>query len=101
MDIEVCAQCGNEVDGKGVKFRDRLFCSDACCDEFEEELSAQDELEMEDLDDIGDLDDMDDLDDLDDLEEDELVSRSKKDLGYRDDDDGFDDDDYVIDDDDF
>lgn len=79
MDVEVCAQCGNEIEGKGVKFRDRIFCSDACCDEFEEELAAEDALE---------------LDELDDLDENELMSRSDGDL------DDFDDD-FVIDDDDF
>lgn len=91
MDIEVCAQCGGEIESKGVRFRDRVFCSDECCDEFEEELSAQDGLEME------------DLDELDDLGEDDLMSDSDQDLGYRSDEDDLDDfdDDFVVDDDDF
>ena len=88
MDFDACSQCGKEIDGKGVQFRDRVFCSDECCDEFEEELLAKDALSIEDLDDI---------------DENELMSRSHDDLGYRGDNDleEFDEDDFDIDPDDF
>ncbi len=91
MDVEVCSQCGKEIDGQGVRFRDRVFCSDACCDVFEEELTAKDELDMEDLDEMENLD------------EGELAPSAQEDLGYRDESgiEEFDEDDFTIDPDDF
>jgi hypothetical protein len=77
MDFKVCAQCGKEIEGVGVQFRNRVFCGDECCDEFEAEMSEDVEIP------------------LDDLDEDELLNRSHDDLGYREDtdlDDDFDDD---------
>ena len=71
MDIKVCIQCGKEIDGSGILFRNQVFCGDACCDEFEEELSAKDAPSLEEM--VGDDDDD--------------VSDGPKDLGYRDDDD--------------
>jgi hypothetical protein len=85
MDIIVCSQCGLEIEGKGIHFRKRHFCSDECCEEFE--AVAVEGGEPDDLDLTVDDDDLDD-DDLDD-----------DDLGYRgdsDDDDDFLDDDFDI-----
>ena len=81
MDFSVCAQCGIEIEGKGIHFRDQVFCSDECCEEFEDEFSASGEPELEELDE--------------DLESD----FSEEDLGYSDEDDSQDeylDDDYDI-----
>ena len=77
MDFSVCAQCGVEIESKGIHFRNHVFCSDECCEEYETEFAEKgepvlDELVNDDLvpeeledDDLGyrdnDLDD--DLDD--------------------------------------
>ncbi len=86
MDFSVCAQCGIEIEGKGIHFRNKVFCSDECCEEFEEAFSSSDEPDMEDL---GE-----DLDD----------DFSEEDLGYQEDEetgDNYLDDDYEISPDDF
>lgn len=83
MDIQVCVQCGVEIDGKGVRFQDRVFCGDECCDEFEEEYSVAGVPLPEDLED----------------EEDELLSRTREALGYREEDDLDEDPDLEFDDD--
>lgn len=81
MDIDVCVQCGKVIEGKGIRFRNRHFCSDECCEEWEElsleddepipeELAVDDEEIVEDLEDLDDLDELDDLEDLDDLDDD-------------------------------
>ncbi len=84
MDFRVCTRCGKEIEGEGILFHKKYFCSDECCEEYEElllnvgepvpeELAAEG---IEDLDDLTlevdvDLEDLDDLDDLDlDLEDD-------------------------------
>jgi len=37
----ICFQCGIEIEeGTGIRHRSRLFCSDQCCDRFEEEFAA-------------------------------------------------------------
>jgi hypothetical protein len=41
MDSKVCSQCGAELESMGVQFKDKVFCSDECCDEFEEQLSGE------------------------------------------------------------
>jgi hypothetical protein len=82
MEFSVCSQCGSEIEGKGIHFRDRSFCSDECCDEFEEEFVASGEP------------------DLDELEEDIDEDFDDDDLGYdngdSDSDDDFLDDDFDI-----
>ncbi len=75
MDFTVCAQCGKEIEGKSIQFRNKRFCSDECCEEYVEMYleggePAPEELEVEDVDDLDTLDlveepDLDDLDDLD------------------------------------
>jgi hypothetical protein len=80
MDFSVCAQCGVEIENKGIHFRNHVFCSDECCEEYEAEFADKDEPIMDEL-----MDDNLVPDDLDD------------DLGYRDEDL----DDTLDDDDDF
>lgn len=71
MDYNVCARCGVEIESKGIHFRNKVFCSDECCEEFEAEAADKSEPVMDELvdDDLGPDDD----------------------LGYRDGDDGDDD----------
>lgn len=84
MDFSVCTQCGVEIETKGIHFRNHVFCSDECCEEFDAEFATKgepaiadlvdDDLASDDLDeDLGyreddDDDDLDDLDGLDDLD---------------------------------
>ena len=77
MESSACCQCGKEIEGKGIHFRGRSFCSDECCEEFEAEFaedSEPDAMELsgdrtaEDLDDDlgyrdGPIEDEDTLDD--------------------------------------
>lgn len=56
MDFSVCSQCGIEIEGKGIHFRDREFCSDECCEEFEDEFSKLGEPDLESLDEDNDED---------------------------------------------
>lgn len=89
MELNVCAQCGVEIESKGIHFRGKIFCGDECCEEFEAELVDKGGPEMEDFAD-------------DDFEPEDLGDE----LGYRngDDDDDLlddDDDDYKIEPDDF
>ncbi len=81
MDFSVCTQCGVEIESKGIHFRNHVFCSDECCEEYETEFAAKDEpvigelldgdSETEDLDeDLGyrDGEESDSLDDDDDFD---------------------------------
>lgn len=70
MDFSVCAQCGVEIESKGIHFRNHVFCSDECCEEYEAEFAEKVEPVLEEL-----VDGDPESEDLDD------------DLGYRDDDD--------------
>lgn len=83
MDFNVCTQCGVDIENKGIHFRNNVFCSDECCEEFEAEMADKSEPV------------------IDELVDDDLVPDD--DLGYRDDDDDVDplDDDFDIDPDDF
>ena len=77
MDFSVCTKCGAEIESKGIHFRNNVFCSDECCEEFEAEAAdksepviaelVDDDLELDD-DDLGyrDGDGDDDADPLDD-----------------------------------
>lgn len=70
MDPRTCDHCGQEIeDGDGIRHRRRLFCSDECCEAFEDEFLTSGEPDEVDLDeDLDELDPLDD-DDLDPLEE--------------------------------
>ncbi len=92
MDFKLCAQCGAEIEGNGVLFRNKAFCSDDCCDEFDDKVSLQGVPSLEDL--------KEDLDD----DSDQSQADGPEDLGYRGDggpDEPFDDDDFNIQEDDF
>ncbi len=56
MDFSVCSQCRIEIEGKGIHYRDRVFCSDECCEEFEAAYVASDEPEVDELEDKVDSD---------------------------------------------
>ena len=57
MDTERCEQCGQDFDGPGVDFRNHTFCSDTCCETFEERLVLNGEPAEVDLaEDFGDED---------------------------------------------
>lgn len=56
MDFSVCSQCGIEIEGKGIHFRARVFCSDECCEEFEDLFSKVGEPDLESLDEDNDED---------------------------------------------
>jgi len=72
MDFNVCAQCGAEIESKGIHFRKNFFCSDECCEEFEAEFAKKIEPVIDELDDANlELDDDDTLGYRDDDDEDE------------------------------
>jgi hypothetical protein len=78
MDFSVCTQCGVEIEGKGIHFRNHVFCRDECCEEYETEFADKDEPVIDELldedDDSEDLDDnlgYQDGDELDSLDEDD------------------------------
>lgn len=87
----MCAQCGSEIEGKPVTFRGRWFCSDDCCETFDQDFALKGEPGADDLDDELEADFEDDFDE-DDFDED---------LGYKDDEDDEDDGFDLDDDDDF
>jgi hypothetical protein len=38
-----CEYCGAELDEIGIEYRGRFFCSDECCEEYEQNLAANGE----------------------------------------------------------
>lgn len=59
MDLSACAQCGIDIEGQGIHYRGRNFCSDECCEEFEADFASTGEpddadLSADDFDDIAD-----------------------------------------------
>lgn len=81
MEFNACAQCGIEIESKGIHYRSRVFCGDECCEDFESRMADKgepklDELENDDLDpedldeDLGYLDGDDDDELLDDDDDD-------------------------------
>ncbi len=46
-----CAQCGAEFEGPGIIHRGRFFCSDECCESWEDEFARNGEPEPDELDD--------------------------------------------------
>jgi len=69
MKEDQCAYCGAEINEAGVEFRGLFFCSDECCEDYEDNLTVNGEPNPDELDtdDLADLE----LDDGD-FEEDEL-----------------------------
>ena len=60
MEFNSCAQCGVDIESKGIHFRGQVFCSDECCEDYEALMADKgepglEELEADDLDpeDIG------------------------------------------------
>ena len=53
MDSSICAQCGATIENKGISFRNRIFCSDECCEEYEAEFTNKDEPVIDELTDDG------------------------------------------------
>ncbi len=53
MDFSICAQCGVEIQNKGIHFRNRVFCSDECCEAFESAFADKVEPVIDDLLDDG------------------------------------------------
>ena len=81
MDFSVCTQCGVDIESKGIHFRNHVFCSDECCEEFDAEFAAKGGPVIEEL-----------------VDEDLIPEELDDGLGYRD---GDDDDDPLDDDFDF
>jgi hypothetical protein len=73
---EYCFHCGAVIDGEGIEHRGKIFCSDECCDAYEEDLTNNggpdlDDLDEDDLDeDDYDFDDDDGDDNYDDDDDD-------------------------------
>jgi hypothetical protein len=82
MEPKVCTYCGAEITDQGIEFRRQLFCSDECCETWEDEFLDKGvpdlvDLEGDDLEDDEFLDDV-DLDD-DDLDDDLLADEDDED----------------------
>ena len=97
MKPKTCTHCAAEIEGKPVSYRGHVFCSDECCEEYDEVFAAKGGPADDDLDDDLDKDLADEEFDEDDFDD--------EDVGYKDDEDDddldFDDDDYDIKPDDF
>ncbi len=79
-----CTQCGGDIEETGIQYRGKFFCSDDCCEQYEQDFLDKDEPLIDEL----AADDADDDDDLGDIEN----------IGFEDNDDEEDllDDDYNI-----
>jgi len=49
MDPRICTRCGVEIEEAGLTHRKRLFCSDECCETWEDEFHKSGEPDAEDL----------------------------------------------------
>jgi hypothetical protein len=77
---DICFHCGGAVEGDGIEHRGKVFCSDECCDEFEDELTTNGEPDPDDLDDedfeVDDLEFDEDAENFDeDYDDDDLDDR--------------------------
>jgi len=72
----LCAQCGSEIEVRPIAYHGRMFCSDECCETFDQDFALKGGPGDDDLDDDLEADYEDDFDE-DDFDED---------LGYKDDD---------------
>ena len=86
MSVDECAWCSEEITGESVRFKNLVFCSAECCEEYQEDLARDDEPEPGDLDD--DLSDEDledyDFDDDDDEDLDDDLLDGDDDVDYED-----------------
>lgn len=85
MELTQCAQCGVEIETKGIQFRGKTFCGDECCEKFDADFADGGGPGVDDFDDGLDDEDFDEKNlgyQGEDEEEDEAVK-------HRDDDDEF------------
>ncbi len=75
MENMACAQCGVEIESRGIHFKGRHFCDDDCCEEFDAALAAKSEPKIDDLNPGLDLEEDTDLgyQDKDSLDEDDAL----------------------------
>ena len=84
MSVNMCAWCGAEITNEGVGYQNQLFCSDECCEEYQDDLVKNGEPNPEDLEKDFNADDLDNYDFGDD---DELLDDDDEDdLDFADDD---------------
>lgn len=81
MEFTQCAQCGVDIETKGIQFRGKAFCGDECCQKFDEKFADGGKPGVDDFDDGLDDEDFDE-DDTEYQDEGEAVK-------HRDDDDDF------------
>ena len=84
MEPRLCDNCGKEMEDDDIRHRRQVFCSDECCEEFEDrflENGEPDELDLDDpfdgdldeVDEEGELEGLDADDDLDPLADDDVL----------------------------
>ena len=56
METRTCTYCGVVIEAAGIDYRNHLFCSDECCEAFEDELLVRAAPDLDDLDDEEPLD---------------------------------------------
>ena len=56
MEPRICTCCGVVIETGGIDYRHHLFCSDGCCEAYEDRLVAHGEPDLDDLDDEEPLD---------------------------------------------
>jgi len=73
MEPRLCDHCGADVETDGIQHRRRLFCSDECCEAFEDKFMVSGEPDSFDLDDPfdGGLDEVDEDSELEGLDAEE------------------------------
>ena len=62
MEFTKCAQCGVDVETKGIQFRGKTFCGDGCCQKFDENFADGGKPGVDDFDDGLDDEDFDEDD---------------------------------------
>lgn len=72
MSMDKCAWCSGEVTDDDVRYRKRLFCSDECCDEYQDDLTTNGEPNPEELEQEFSAEDIEDIGFADEEDEDPL-----------------------------
>ena len=62
MEFTKCAQCGVEIEARGIQFRGKAFCGDECCEKFDEAFADGGSPDLDDFDDGLDDEDFDEED---------------------------------------